>query len=215
MRTMRKGMCALALTVGAAAVCACPTVLNVMPTADTMAQGWYTVQAEGIANDSPLGDDATRSLLTEFGACPNVEVGVDLVDMQNESDWTFDAKWRVIQETAERPAVALGLLNINRGRDRGYYATGAKSIGRAGLRLHAGLLHVDDNTSGMVGAEAEILPGTAVIADWITGSDGTLGLGLAQALDARYGVQVFYLDNNSSRGGEDSVALNLCWEAPW
>jgi hypothetical protein len=215
MRTITVGVCALALAITAATVCACPTVLNVMPTADVVPEGSYTLQAEGVSEGGRFDEDSTWSILTQVGGWRDVELGLDLLDAGNESDWTFDAKWRVVREAPDRPALALGLLNINQGGDRGYYLTGARSVMDAGVRLHGGVLHLNDSTSGMVGAEGEILPGTTVLADWITGPDGTLGIGVARSIEADYVAQLFYLVPNTSRGAEEAVGLNLCWQSPW
>ncbi len=203
-----------ALTLSVVAAGACPTALNVMPTADVMSEGRLNIQTEVSGDAAHLTDDTGWSLFTEVGLTRQVEVGADLVDIGGDSDWVLDAKWQLIVETSSRPAIAIGVLGVNRGADRGYYAAAAESFGSGGARFHAGILHTRTTTAGMIGAEAQIAPETAILADWITGPDGLTGWGINRALTGGYDLRVFYLDSNSGEA-DDTLGLNLCWEGEW
>lgn len=202
------------LVIGSVAAVACPTGLNVMPTADVLDAGALNIQLELTGETSPLDGERAWALLTQLGLPGRVEVGVDLEELQGDAQLLFDAKWQVIEESDISPAVALGLLDINRGSERGYYVAAARSIGDGTVRGHAGLLHTDAATAGMLGAEVEVAPCTVVMIDWITGPDGQTGLGVERALGAQYGLHLFFTADNATRGSSTS-GVNLCWEGCW
>ncbi|MGI5817231.1 MAG: hypothetical protein ACOX9R_03920 [Armatimonadota bacterium] len=202
------------IAVSGMAVDACPTGLNVVPTADVQPEGRLSIQLE-VARDATAHDDDPRwSLLAQIGLPHRTELGVDLADLQSDALWLLDAKWQVVEESDDHPAVALGLLDINRGPERGYYLAGARHIGSGALRAHAGVLRVNDTTAGMFGAEVEVAPRTVMMIDLITGADGRSGLGVEHALGAGYGVYVFHIAGNTDDGAHPS-GLNLSWEGRW
>jgi len=58
-----------------------------------------------------LGDsDNLTAFGVIYGAAPNLEVGVSFVD-NSESDTAFNAKYRLLDETADRPAVIVGVFD--------------------------------------------------------------------------------------------------------
>lgn len=196
------------------AVAACPTGLNVIPTADVLEEGLLSVQLELTGRPNPIDGDRTWGLLTQFALAGGIEFGVDFEDPGGENEWSVDVKWQVLGDGDDGPAVALGLLDVNRGGERGYYVAGARSVADSGVRAHAGILHSDATTSAMIGVEVEIAPCTVVMLDWITGPDGQFGLGIEHALSDSHGVHIFFVTDNSA-GGADTTGVNLCWEGPW
>lgn len=193
---------------------ACPTDLNVMPIADVVPHGHVNLRIEAMGTTSPLVGDLSWSLLSVFGVAQAVEVGLDLDDLGGETRLLLDAKWQFIEEGDRRPAVAVGLLNINRSADRAAYLVGARSFADDAVRPHAGAIHDGSSLAAMLGAEVEIASGITLILDWITGAHGATGFGVSSTAGESCELVLFVVEGHS--GDEDTmIGVNLCWQAPW
>ena len=213
-QTIQIACLAVVLSTLGVVAAACPTDLNVMPIADVVPEGYVNVRIEAMGNTSPAAGDLSLSLLTVFGVAPGVEAGVDLEDIGGNARLLLDAKWQFIEEDDRRPAVAIGLLNINHSSDRAGYVVGARSFSDDAVRLHAGAIHHHRSLAGMLGAEVEIAPNLTAAIDWISGHHGATGIGISSTTGESYEVVLFIVESHSD--GEDTmIGVNLCWQAPW
>ncbi len=191
-----------------------PTCLNMVPTADVMAPGSFSVQFEIDGDPTPFARGGSYHALTQFGITPGLEIGLDRLDLNGETHWSADAKWQFVRETARRPAAAVGVTSLlHRGADTQWYAALSKDVGRGALRLTGGLAH-DASSRGLVGAELAVSATSAVLTDWSTGSGGYATVGLARDLGPATSV-LLYWGHSNTRGDGDFVGLNLCWQGLW
>jgi len=206
----------LALAVLAAAALgppagAYPTCLNVMPTADLIGARTVSLQLETDGRGTPFSVGAGVHLFTEVGVTDWCEVGMDLTDLNGETECWFDAKLQLAAETAAHPAVAVGAYLIGDDGPPQYYLALAKQAGD--FRVHTGLTG-DDPLRGMFGLEWAAAERTTVLADWITGPETYHTLGVCQDLGGGWGALLYYARNNTTTT-EDFVGLNVGWGGSW
>ncbi len=120
-----------------------------------------------------------------YGLTPDIEVGLSVVDVRDGggSDVAFNGKWRILRETASRPAIAVGVLDVAGNAfddDPSFYALISKSLTAA--------------ASELVDGESRPLRGTLGIGSGFY--DGIFA-GLDWTLSRRWGAMVEYV-----RGGD-------------
>jgi hypothetical protein len=212
-RSVLVGMAALALS-GGGRVGACPTCLNLLPTAEVLEGGSYTVQLEVDGASRPPLEGARVHLLSGVGVGHGVEVGLDVIDLNAASAWSADAKWQLFAEDERRPALALGGLDLsNRAGGRQWYVVASRDVRRLEAQLTLGLLSGDVNR-GMVGFARALDARTDLQADWMSGPESHATVGLSRELSEGWSGLVYYARNNT-REGDDFVGLNLTYSGAW
>jgi len=207
--TALRVVAALAATaLPAAAGQACPTCLNIMPTADLMGERTVSLQLEADGRGTPFATGAGLHLLTQAGVTDWCEVGMDVADLNGPTEVYFDAKVLLAAETAARPAIAIGACVIGQPGPPQYYLSLAKQAGD--FRTHAGLTK-DGMLRGMCGLQWAASEQTTLQADWITGPEAYHSLGVVQDLGGGFSGFVYYARNNTERT-EDFMGLNVAWE---
>ncbi|MCL5104666.1 MAG: YjbH domain-containing protein [Armatimonadetes bacterium] len=148
------------------------TGLMVVPSADALGKGewnagfFFEDVASGTVND----------IVANYGFAQGLEFGINRFRRDEESDHrTFlNAKYRFMPETANRPAVALGLADITDEIETTVYAVASKSLG-CGVRSWEGevlspRLHVGfggGRLSGLfAGATAFVGNRVELMAEW-------------------------------------------------
>ena len=121
--------CALCLLAGAAL--ALPsyrgyTGLMLVPTADALNQGdfngglFFEDVASGVVND----------YIANYGIIDGLEVGIDRFQFNNDvnADTFINAKYRVLPETDQRPALAVGIIDLTDEEETTAYFVVSKSV---------------------------------------------------------------------------------------
>ncbi len=210
--TARRALVCASLAAIAWTAGACPTALNVIPTAEVIGAGAYNLQAESVSQSTPLDSESTWSVLSQVGLAESVEVGVDFADFDEASRLNVDAKWQFFADEDRALALAVGALDLTRDPDREYYLAGTAGMTER-LSLTAGVL-TGDATRGMLGLKYEAGPLTAVQADWVSGADYSTGIGVEKALTPNT-TTLLYFVHDDAEGGEDLIGWNVSWENNW
>ncbi len=83
------------------------------PDALTVPQGSLSVGYHSIQDLNVGGGDSDLNVWHgHFGLLPNVEVGISGVDTENDNEVAINGKWRFVDETATKPAVAVGVIDL-------------------------------------------------------------------------------------------------------
>ena len=209
-----RNMVALCLLALATAASACPTMLNLVPTADVVGRGGYSLGLELDGHATPFSEGAELWAMTDFGVTDRLEVGVDVADATSRASWFVDAKWQVVPEAHGAPAVAVGVLDMVHLRDEGaWYAVASKNVPGSPLRLTAGFQR-DDRSRGLLGGQYAVNDAVTLYADWTTGPETYATLGVGRSLTDGVSVLAYYARSNTSRE-DDFVGLNLCFSGHW
>jgi hypothetical protein len=199
---------ALAFALGAEAW-AYPTSLNIMPTADVLDQGALAVEIESDGEPTPVSPGSEVGLFTQLGVASCLEIGWDVCGLEAESYTVLNAKWRLVEESGARPAVAVGLLDPTHGRLLSpWYVVATRYLGDVGV--HGGYLD-DGRGRAMLGFESALAERTWLLADWISGPGAYHTFGVYHELTDRLSVNLYYGRGNDRAAGH-FVGLNLRWE---
>ena len=186
-----------------------PTSLNIVPVADTMGARAIRVEVESDGARTPFEGGVEVGLYTQYGVSDRLEVGLDVTDITRGPGVQLNAKWQLLRELGGAPAVALGVLHtVGSGGMSGGYIVLSKDQGD--VRLHAGVL-ADGATRGMLAAEYWASERLGILADWTSGPDACLTLGVYRDTGAGGGGLLDHGWGNGGAGG-DFVGLSLCWE---
>lgn len=195
----------VALMLGAP-VLGAPSGLNVMPTADVLDEGVVSLETESDGNARPWGDDCDRFALLQFGVGNGIELGVDRC-LNDPNTWV-NFKWRVRNESAGSPAVALGTQAVtDNGRPQPYAVT-TKSLGR--MRVHAGIIDIDHELRWMFGLDRPLGSRVTLQADYISGDENSMTYGVAVSLSNSLSLTLGRTVGKSTETGNGHV-FNLAW----
>jgi hypothetical protein len=139
-------------------------------------KGEIAVDLSTEGRDLPFGHDCDYWLNTEVGLTPQIEAGVDF-SLQGDCGPLFNAKWRLVEEKEERPALALGVVGIGEDSTTQPYLLLSHSHGRGSWG--AGVLSEDKTLLGMVGVDLSLTPTLCAVADHVGGQEGVTTLGLS------------------------------------
>lgn len=158
------------------------TGLLTIPTADVVGAGRLAV---GYHVEAPFGYVADNYIAVTAGLTNDLELGVaSHFVFGNEPLTSFNAKYRIIPESAHVPALAVGVDNLVTVRGATlFYLALSKAIPELTTRLHAGVgnwglfLGASKvlNPVSVRGGRGSAFPETTFIAEW-NGGDFNLGL---------------------------------------
>jgi hypothetical protein len=189
---------------------ACPTALNIIPTADVLDPGAVSLQAEVDGHPTPLASGATLLLLTQVGLPGGVELGVDVFNLNHDDTFFWNAKWQLRAENQRYPAVAIGATDItHQGETRQWYVAATRSLPDDRTQLTVGHLYNDRHRS-MVGVSYSLADPWALYADWTSGPEAYATLGVSRTLAGGWCALLYGARNNTSRD-DGFVGLNLSW----
>jgi len=192
---------------------ACYSGLTIIPTAETLGEGYYGIEPE---LDGRLGSRTveTRLLNTEIGIGRRFEAGVDF-DLSKDAPTglLLNAKWLVAEGGERKPAVALGICNVGRHVVSSPYVVGTQQLG-ARLRGHAGVIGVEGDSHPFVGLDSEIAPGVVAMADYTEGSDSFSSLGVGWEMGGPWSAMAA-LQLPNTRGEETLFTVHLVFTAPY
>lgn len=199
---------AVALVAACLPALGAPSGLNVIPTADTLEKGEISLEAESVGTGFPWYDDCDSFILFQVGLGSGIELGVDRC--WSESDTWVNAKWRAVDESGNRPAVALGVQGISGDEVAQPYAALLKTIGPT--RVHAGLIAVNSKTRLMLGADHPLGSRAALQADYVSGDENSVTIGAALDVGGGFSLTIAQSVGNSDET-EDGQIVNLAWSS--
>jgi hypothetical protein len=200
---VRRRLLCVGIAAGAAlrgAAWAGPTGLAQIPTTDLVP--WRQVNAVLQNGNATLRGD--ESILhrpepvpqAEVGLPWNAEGGIDVVPEDRPEDYRplLNLKWRPLDESYRRPAVALGAAQLGVGFQPTLFLVASKTLDyehiqyqkfRAhhrniklrGIRVHTGLLRTASAWRAMIGTDVELSDHFVLWADWISGGSNAVSLG--------------------------------------
>jgi|WetSurMetagenome_2_1015567.scaffolds.fasta_scaffold363591_1 hypothetical protein len=173
---------------------ACPSGLNLIPTADMLDDRELAV--EYLLDGEQLFDrDCDHWLLLQAGIGGRLELGVDRC-LRGDNDTIGNVKYLLSPPAPGRPAVAVGVQALaGEAAAQPYLVASAEA---AHLRLHAGVIGIEHQGELMLGLEAPLSPRLTLLADHLTGSDNGSGIGLSAELNASFYVTASrYLANTA------------------
>lgn len=101
------------------------TGLMIVPTADALNENEWNV---GLSSED-VSDDL-NNIYANYGLSRGLEVGINVhepVDSDDEDTW-FNAKYRFLDETNARPAVAAGIIDLTSADETTVYIVASKSL---------------------------------------------------------------------------------------
>lgn len=134
--------------------------------------------------------DGVNVFSLNYGLVPNFEVGVAL-ENNGDDDFSVNAKYRIVQESATQPAVLVGMHNFE--DDTSVYILGSKTLSGQPITLNIGL------GSGFydgvfAGAELVVSPRARIMAE-IVDSDFNAGIRYALTDTIRLDAALIDLDD--------------------
>ena len=154
---------------------ACPTSLNLMPTADILERNSMRLELENDGYSRVFASDSENYVLLQMGVTPRLEAGVDFYCYKDKTDTVLNAKYLLMKESDTRPALAIGTANVCEGYTPQYYVSGVKTFGAN--RIHFGTIGDRHEQSLMAGYERSIGSSAGAMVDYIDGDAGYKAVG--------------------------------------
>lgn len=204
-------MCAV--TVAPIACVACPSALNLVPTADVLPANEFTLQIEADGHGWPGDRGGEYWLLTGFGIRDRLEIGLDRsLPQDGGGEWFMDGKFQIVPESEASPAIAVGALDLTRGgMETDWYLVATKDIGA--LRATAGYSKNGEQRL-LLGASWDVSERLTLMSDYSSAPGGALTLGVASEVSPGVCALLYFAQNNTS-GADNFVGLNLGWRLNW
>lgn len=189
-----------------------PTSINTIPSADVMPRGNIRLELEADGDPTPFASGSSLGAYLQVGLSDRLEIGLDALDLNHEADWQPNLKYQLWTESEARPALAVGLMDMDGRRPlKNAYLVLSRQIDQ--IRVHGGLWRVE-GTHGVLGLEYYWDDLTGGLLDWTSGPEGYGTIGLYRALGASLYSTLYYARNNT-RGSGDFVGLNVYSEFAW
>lgn len=173
---MKHGLMCVLLLLVMAPVWACYSGLALIPTADVVCDGEYSVdlQVDGVL-DGPAVD--TYILNTEVGFGDRFEAGLDY-DFSADADprLLVNAKYVLATNSEGTRALATGVYSLATKGKMTPYVVGTGDLGVA--RLHLGALRSEEKTRWFVGADRDLSAKINLCADYISGDENDASVAL-------------------------------------
>lgn len=191
--------------VGVSAWCA-PSGLSSIPTTDVLESGTVSIETESNGSGRPWGRKCDHFSLLQVGLGKGVEIGVDRC-LNNPDHW-LNGKWKVVDETAKRPAIAFGMQAVSDNESSQPYLVISKSL--SVVRAHAGVIKLDGRLRNLYGVDYTLNKRMTLVADRINGNGNSLTYGLAVNMSNRFSMTVARTKGNSAEIN-DGYIVNLSY----
>ena len=191
-----------------------PTGLTQIPTTDLVPYRQLNAVLQNgntaIHGDEPLWRQPEPEPQAQAGLPWNMEGGIDLVPEDEPEDYRpiLNLKWRPLNESDYRPALAVGAAQLGVGFDPNWFLVLSKTLNyqqveyqkfRAhhrniklrGIRVHTGILRTANAWRALVGTDVELSDHFVFYGDWISGARNAVSLG---------GVLVFDREDSITAG---------------
>ncbi len=196
------------LIVAAPIVSACPTCLNLIPTADMQEPNTLSLQYENDGYTRLFTNSADNLYMVQAGITPRLEAGVDFIRSGGETDTILNAKYLLLTENEKRPALALGTVGIGKGFSPSYYLAAAKDAGTC--RVHLGAIGDSHQSQLMAGLEVPASDSVKLMADYIGGDEGYAAVGASWSIPSGPCVTMAYGFPNESANA-NLLYVNVAW----
>lgn len=186
---------------------ACYSGLVIVPTADTVGDGQWSVelQHDGLVSAMVV---ETSVLNTQFGIGPGLEIGADIgldADTQGASRVMLNGKYAF--DAGEAGRLAVGICNTCRAcRSVPYFVA---TIGQGAARAHVGALRSEGANHWFVGVDRSVSNRLALLADYTEGSDQAASVGANYQINKRLSVMAGVLLPNDGSGAAFTVHVVL------
>jgi hypothetical protein len=174
-RSQCRGLAAVLLVLFPLSGWACPTSLNLMPTADLLEAGTLRLGLEKDGYPRAFGPECESYFQFQAGLTPRLAAGLDLYHYDGQTKPAVNAKYLLAQE-GRYPQVALGVSDVCRAIKPFWYVVLSRDVGAA--RLHAGAARVEGTQCALLGAEFELRSHLSLLADWRSGPEGYATAGI-------------------------------------
>lgn len=154
---------------------ACPTMLNLVPTADVMEPNSIRLSLENDGYSRVFASDSDNYVFLQMGVTSRLEAGVDFYCYKDKTDTVLNAKYQLMKESDTRPGLAIGTMNISEGYTPKHYVSGVKSFGAN--RIHLGTIGDRHKQNLMAGYERSIGSCAGALVDYIDGDAGYKAVG--------------------------------------
>lgn len=192
-------LCMLMLFILRVQVMAAPTTLNIIPTADVLPAGVANLDFQFLGTNTSSGYELDNELQTQFGIGSDAEAGIDWV-VNPGGAFRWNGKYRIYEETEKRPAVAVGVQNIEQMNAEEEYIACFKSINKT-TRFHFGLINTPEKPRIMLGLDSSMCPLLVFQADYIQGPENFATLGIVLNPHGIISINIAYLAGNSADAG--------------
>jgi hypothetical protein len=189
-----------------------PTSTNLTPSSEVMGDGEVRSEISTVSYGGFFRSGTERYAFSQFG-WRKLEWGFDIYrypdkDGNYETRWAFNAKIKLWEETARRPTLAVGVLDIGKGLTASPYAVLGKSWGRS--VWHLGFGRFDDNERWWLAVEYPLSSRLWFVADKLSGSDAHASFGIYWSLNEKVELGIaFGLPNKGQN--ERAILLNFAW----
>ncbi len=168
-----------------------PTGLMLVPTADVLPNGGF--------NFALHRWEEVNYLTFNTSMLDNLEFGVTAVSWKNDSDARANIKFRLMNETRQAPALAVGVTDLTDDHHRSAYVVLTKNLPEAGFRGTVGL----DSDGLIAGLSKELNPvsisksgkrGAPSTTFMLEFDDSALNVGVGIGLSPEFRVNVYLYD---------------------
>jgi hypothetical protein len=185
---------------------ACYSGLLVIPTADLVPAGQYSLETQYDFSTPISPDTSTLFLNTQFGITKGLELGVDF-DLSKNADGRVIGNGKYVFDLSGTP-LALGFSSINsRFKSLPYAATALElPFGR----LHLGLLGSEGKTRWFTGFDRALGSKWTAMADYSSGDENFSSAALNYAVSDQFGILAGAEFPNDGSSVIYSVHLVVC-----
>lgn len=150
------------------------TGLNLIPTADTLPAGIFSLGGQTLNIGSDTEGVSGSAVVTEVGVGNRSEYGIDPII--NSSNVLINGKYRFLEESKYVPAFAVGVQNFNAGLQIQLFIVGYKTFSIA--RLHFGIISTGSEISGMFGIDKQLSELVIFQTDYTSGPGNAFSIGV-------------------------------------
>lgn len=202
----------LAATIAWTAVWAYPTSTNLAPSSEVMEDGEVRLEFSTVSYGGLFRSGTERYAFSQFGL-RHMEWGLDIYrcpddDGNYKTRLALNLKARILQESKQRPTLAVGILDIGKGLTASPYAVFGKTWGRSAW--HLGLGRFNDNERWWAALEYPLNSRLWFVFDRISGNDGYSGFGIYWSLNRNFELGVALGIPNKGKN-DLSILLNFAW----
>jgi hypothetical protein len=187
---------------------ACYSGLVLIPTADVVESGNFSLEAQ-FDGAFAHGHGDARILNTELGLTPRFEAGVDR-DFTKDADTRefLNAKYVSLAPGKRHPAVAVGICNVGHNMKSNPYAVATTDFHAA--RGHFGVVSTDGNGRWFVGADSPVNKKLTLMADYTSGDENSSSIGFSYQISDRFGITSGVVFPNAGGDTEFTVHFVFC-----
>jgi hypothetical protein len=205
------GILVTALTVFGTPALACYSGLTIIPTADVMGSGQYSMELQLDGTVSGPSSE-TRVINTQFGLSDRLEAGLDF-DVSDDTDTQalVNTKYLLGASADKGLSFAGGVFSMEPSVKSSPYLVASKELGF--LRLHLGGLRSESSNYWFTGVDHAIGNRMVLMADYTSGNANYSSLGFNYQLDESLGLMLGAQFPNSPGDTIYTMHFVLCGSA--